>query len=531
MPAQAFLVGLTIAVAVLVGRVLSRRLRVPEAAAYVLVGVAAGLTPGLPGVQLSPEVVLVAFLPPLIYYAAFFSDPRQTVQHIVPVVNQSVGLVLITAGAAAALLVGAVPDIAWGAALAFGAAIAPPDPVAATSVLHRLGVPGRLVTVLEAEGLVNDAVALTLFSIALDTVGTPPTPGSVLLGVAIEVAGGIAIGVLVGFVVVVARKYIHDGHSQVVLSLATPYLAFVPADLVHASGVLATVTAAVWLSVRGRGLVEPTARMQAETFWETLNTLLVAVLFVLLGLQVPTIVAAVQVNSAGTLALLSGGLVLVVVVVRLAWALFVPPVLAWLPVRERAAVLMTRAERGVLGWCGPRGAVSLAVAMALPMTTANGQAFPHRNLLLFLAMAVVLATVVGQVLSLPVLVRWLRLSPDERERTEGLRARRRLVDAALRELDGIAENREVDPPAAEAYRQVLELRRERLLRDLDGAADPANHAENGSPPEDHRLQLRLVRAERRALRELYDSGEITGRTLRSVSQELDLDETRLRESG
>jgi CPA1 family monovalent cation:H+ antiporter len=362
-------------------------------------------------------------------------------------------------------------------------------------------------------------------------VGTPPTPGSVLLGVAIEVAGGIAIGVLVGFVVVVARKHIHDGHSQVVLSLATPYLAFVPADLVHASGVLATVTAAVWLSVRGRGLVEPTSRMQAETFWETLNTLLVAVLFVLLGLQVPTIVAAVQVNSAGTLALLSGGLVLVVVVVRLAWALFVPPVLAWLPVRERAAVLMTRAERGVLGWCGPRGAVSLAVAMALPMTTANGQAFPHRNLLLFLAMAVVLATVVGQVLSLPVLVRWLRLSPDERERTEGLRARRRLVDAALRELDGIAENREVDPPAAEAYRQVLELRRERLLRDLDGAADPANHAENGSPPEDHRLQLRLVRAERRALRELYDSGEITGRTLRSVSQELDLDETRLRESG
>jgi CPA1 family monovalent cation:H+ antiporter len=275
-------------------------------------------------------------------------------------------------------------------------------------------------------------------------------------------------------------------------------------------------------------LVEPTSRLQTETFWETLNTLLVAVLFVLLGLQVPTIMAAVRVNSAGTLALLSGGLVLVVVVVRLAWTLFVPPVLAWLPVRERAAVLMTRGERAVLGWCGPRGAVSLAVVMAIPMTTADGLAFPRRNLLLFLAMAVVLATVLGQVLSLPALVSWLRLSPDERERTEGLRARRKLVDAALRELDGIAENREVDPPAAEAYRQVLELRRERLVRDLDGAGD---HGDDGSPPEDHRLRLRLVRAERRALRELYDTGEITGRTLRSVSQELDLDETRLRGSG
>lgn len=293
MAAEIFVIGAVLVVAVLVGRWLTVRLGVPEAAAYVVLGALVALLPGMSDIQLSPDVVLLLFLPPLIYYAGFFSDPRETVDHLPAVIGQSVGLVLVTAGVSAGALLLVFPDLGWAAALAFGAAIAPPDPVAATNVLQRLGVPRRLVTVLEAEGLINDAIALTVFALAVAAVGATPTVGDVGLELAVQLGGGVAAGLLVGVVSTWLRRRIADTTSQVVLSLATPYLAFVPAHLVHASGVLATVTAAVWLGTRGRGLVAPTSRMQTETFWRALNVMLVALLFVLLGLQVPAVVTVV----------------------------------------------------------------------------------------------------------------------------------------------------------------------------------------------------------------------------------------------
>lgn len=366
MPVQLFVVALVVVVAVLLGRLLTGRLGVPDATAYVVLGVAAGFVPGLPAVQLSPDVVLLLFLPPLIYFAAFFSDPRETMAHIVPVVGQSVGLVLATAVAAAGALLLIYPDVGWAGALAFGAAIAPPDPVAATSVLARLGAPRRLVTVLAGEGLVNDGVALTPFALAIENVGSSPSGGEIVVRILVEVGGGIGIGLVVGVAVVWLRKRIRDTPSQVVLSLATPYLAFVPANLVGASGVLATVSAAVWLGTRGRGLFAPASRLPTETFWRVLNVLLVAVLFVLLGLQVPGIIAVVAGYPIGTLLLAAAAVVLVAVTVRPAWVLLVPPLLARLPVHEGLLVTMPRRERAALGWCGPRGAVSLAVALSIP---------------------------------------------------------------------------------------------------------------------------------------------------------------------
>jgi hypothetical protein len=198
--------------------------------------------------------VLLLFLPPLIYYAGFYSDPRETVEHLPAVIGQSVGLVLVTAGTCAGALLLVFPDVGWAAALAFGAAVAPPDPVAATNVLQRLGVPRRLVTVLEGEGLINDGIALTVFALAVTAVGASPTAGDVGLELLVQIGGGIAIGLVVGVASTWLRRRVTDSASHVVLSLATPYLAFVPAQLVHASGVLATVTAAVWLGTRGRGV-------------------------------------------------------------------------------------------------------------------------------------------------------------------------------------------------------------------------------------------------------------------------------------
>jgi NhaP-type Na+/H+ or K+/H+ antiporter len=566
-PKELFLVGAALAVAVLLGRLLAGKVGIPDAAAYVLIGAGAGLVPGLSTPGLSPDVVLLVFLPPLVYYAAFFSDPKQTLEHVVAVVGQSVGLVLATAVAAAGALLLIFPDVGWAAALAFGAAIAPPDPVAATSVLQRLGVPGRLVTVLEGEGLINDGVALTLFGIAVANMGGAPTASRILLGIVIEVAGGIGFGLLVGIAVAWLRERTRDPLGQVMWSLITPFLAFVPASLAHASGVLATVTAAVWLGVRARGVVASTARLQTETFWRVLNLLLVAFLFVLLGVQVPGIVGAVGSYPLGQLVLVSVSVVVVVVVVRMAWAVLLPELVRWVVARRRAARaerrsdptertagesssgtdrarmrrlprvrsllpdgieigVLSRRERVVLGWCGPRGAVSLAVALSLPLTTSDGAPFVRRDLLVFLTVLVVLATLVGQVVPLPAVLRWLRLRPDERERTEGLRARRAMVDAALRELDEVAASERDEPPGLEPLRQVLELRRDRLIRQLENQSDSASRHRDGAP-DDRRLGLRLLHAERTMLRELSARGEIGRRTLLAISQELDLDETRL----
>lgn len=545
MSSQIFVVGVALAVAVLGGRLIARRVGVPDAAAYVLIGAAAGLLPGLPRFGLSPDVVLLVFLPPLVYYAAFFSDPRETIRNIGPIIGQSVGLVLVTAVAAAGTLLLIFPSVGWAGALAFGAAIAPPDPVAATSVLHRLGVPRRLVTVLESEGLINDGAALTLFGIALTNVGGTASAAQVLREVVMQVLGGIGFGFVVGIAVAWFRKRTHDPLSQAVWSLVTPYLAFVPVALAHASGVLATVTAAVWLGTRARGVVAPTARLQTETFWRVLNLLLVSFLFVLLGLQVPGIAVAIAEYPMRPLVTTVVAVILVVVVVRMAWAVTAPSVIIWLhrclprPSRsggrwprlvrpsEDELGALSHPERIALGWCGPRGAVSLAVALSLPLTKPDGSPFASRDLLVFLTVAVVLATLVGQVTPLPAVLRRLQLRPGEQERTEGLRARRVMVDAALREVEDLASADGDNPPALEPMRQMLELRRERLVREVD--TPPPAEPYDEEQPTDHRgLQLRILGAERDALRTLSDRGEISRRTQLALSQELDLDETRLR---
>jgi CPA1 family monovalent cation:H+ antiporter len=523
-PDQIFVAGMVVVVAILLGRLLAARFGIPDAAAYALLGVAAGLLPGMSQVRLSPDVVLMLFLPPLLHYAAFFSDPREARRHLAAVTGQSVGLVVATAVAVAGALMVFVPDIGWAAALAFGAAIAPPDPVAATSVLERVGVPRRLVTVLEAEGLINDGVALTLFSLAVTAVGASLSGTQIGLQLLLQVVGGIGLGVVVGVVATWLRARIRDTPSQAVLSLATPYLAFVPAHLVHASGVLATVTAAVWLGSRGRGLVAPTSRLQTETFWRLLNLLLVATLFVLLGLQVPATVRELGGYPVGSLMAMSVAVVLVAVLVRFGWAMLFAPLVSKLPWPGGSEPSLSRRERAALGWCGPRGAVCLAVALSLPLATASGAPFPRRDLFLFLTIVVVLATLVGQMVALPVVLRRLGLEPDAKERSEGVEARYAAVEASLRELDALDEAH----PTAEELRQIAELRRERLRGQLAAISGDA-HADDVRS-DGRQLRLELLSVERRAVQDLHDNGEISRATLLDISQELDLEETRLTEA-
>jgi NhaP-type Na+/H+ or K+/H+ antiporter len=468
--------------------------------------------------------VLLLFLPPLIYYAGFYSDPRETVEHLPAVIGQSVGLVLVTAGTCAGALLLVFPDVGWAAALAFGAAVAPPDPVAATNVLQRLGVPRRLVTVLEGEGLINDGIALTVFALAVTAVGASPTAGDVGLELLVQIGGGIAIGLVVGVASTWLRRRVTDSASHVVLSLATPYLAFVPAQLVHASGVLATVTAAVWLGTRGRGLVAPTSRMQTETFWRALNVMLVALLFVLLGLQVPAIVAVVGGYPIGQLVAAVLAVLLAAVGSRLIWVMVATPLLARLPVRGGPTAGLSRPERAALAWCGPRGAVSLAVALSIPGGQRRRGAVPAPR---------------------PADLSHHRGRVGHAGRAGDLAARR-AADAAHGAGRAGTQRDPARPPgdagrrAARARRgdhrrgpraagggcaaQVLELRRDTLRgRTADGS-----DADTDTQADERELRLRLLEAERRALRELRADGSISGPTAVEISQELDLDEARLR---
>jgi CPA1 family monovalent cation:H+ antiporter len=525
---QFLVIAVILAIGTLAGRWASSRTNLPDATIYVLLGIGAALVPGMTDVHVPPDVVLLVFLPPLLYYAAFYSDPRETLSHLTAILGQAVALVAVTAGSAAAVLILLFPDLSWAVALAFGAAIAPPDPVAAGSVLQRLGAPRRLVTVLESEGLINDGVALTLFAVAVSAVGVGTSPGSVLGTLALEVGGGVALGALVGWLGTMARARVCDVPSQVVLSLLVPFLAFVPADLLHASGVLATVTAAVWLGTRGRGLVEPTSRLHTETFWRVLNTLLVATLFLLLGLQVPRLVGAVESYPPGHLALAAAATVGTVVAVRLLWTLVLAPpavtgarrLLGKGPSEQR----LSWRERIVLGWCGPRGAVSLAVALSLPLTTADGAPFPRRDLLVFLTVVVVLVTLVGQVMPLAALLRWLELRPSRDEMTEVTRARRAMVDAALRRLDEMASSDEPAPNGVEEMRQMLELRRDHLRERHEGNSDDGSDRSGDASD----LRLELLGVERDTLRRLLGEGAISRHAVVTISQELDLDETQLR---
>jgi CPA1 family monovalent cation:H+ antiporter len=309
--------------------------------------------------------------------------------------------------------------------------------------------------------------------------------------------------------------------SQVVLSLLTPYLAYIPAQRLHGSGVLATLAAAAWLGIRGRGLFQPAARVQTEAFWRVLVFLIEATLFVLLGLEVPGIVRGVAHEPAGTLAIASAAVVGTAIGVRLLWQVLTPPLIARFRRTDEVATLPRR-ERALIGWCGMRGAVSLAIALSIPRTLSDGRPFPERELLLFLTLVVVLVTLIGQGSSLPLVIRWLGVAQSDEELGQGLLGRRVATEAALRELEELVVNGEVSEDSARVLRPLYEARLERLRRRIEGDDVP----EAGT--EVYHLRLRLLGAQRDALAKLYQNDEIGADVSHEIRHELDLEEARLR---
>src|SRR5215207_3901794 len=404
---------------------LANWLEIPYPIPLVLGGLLLGVLPGMPDVELKPDLVLLIFLPPLLYSAAFFSDLRALRTDARVISLNAIGLVLATMVAVAVIAHEAI-GIPWAMAFALGAIVSPTDPVAATSILRRVGAPRRLVNVLEGESLVNDATALVSYKVAVAAAvgGTFSVfdAGLEFVGAA---AGGVAIGVAVGYVVAAIRRRLEDPTTEITISLFTGYAAYLPADELGLSGVLAAVTAGIYLGWRASELISPATRMQAFGTWEVLGFLVNAVLFMLIGLQLPVVVDGLAgrpwLEPVGYAALV----VAAVIGTRFLWLFTVPYLIRAVDRRPQQRLRRVGVRpRVVVAWSGMRGAVSLAAALALPLETDAGVALPDRDLVLFITFAVILVTVVGQGLTLPALVRRLGVGDDgDDEGGEELRAR------------------------------------------------------------------------------------------------------------
>jgi CPA1 family monovalent cation:H+ antiporter len=517
---ELFTLAAAIAVVMIAGRSIAGRLEVPDAIVLLILGVLASLIPQMPYVELPPNLVLFLFLPPLVYNAAFFSAPRETRENALPITALAFGATAVTILAVGAVTTLILPGIGWAVALAFAAAVAPTDAVAATSVLTRLGAPQRIVTILEGESLINDGVALTAFGLAVEAMAHPFTLGHGLARLAEVVVGGIVYGLVVGLVIGRIRHFFHDPSVQIMISLLTPFVAYVPAEQLNFSGVLATVVTGTYLGTRTEGMLQPASRVSGAMFWRTLVFLLESALFVLLGLELRSVVD--HLSNSYSVAWLAGAAAVVVAVVigiRMAWELIVSPLIGLLPGPHSAYVRNPWRQRVVIGWGGMRGAISLAIALTLPLTLGHGRPFTERPTLIFLAAVVVVVTLIGEGLTLAPLLEALGLGESEEQLRREMRARARVAEAGLARLDQLAEGGEVDEDTANVYRQLFEMRLERVRAALGD--------DDGDGPGDHRgFRTELVRAQRGKLDELYRTGKISDEIRRSIAHTLDLQERR-----
>ena len=498
----------------------ARAINIHYAIVLVLGGLVAGLVVGPSAPRVNPNVVLFVFLPPLIYAASFGSSTQDLRAHAPAIATLAVGLVLLTMGAVA-VVAHAVADIGWGPALVLGAILGPTDPVAATSVLRRLGAPNRISTILEGEALVNDGTGLTVYKLAVAAVVSGHfTPGLGIIKFIGVSAGGVAIGLAAGWLSVQTRKRIDEPQIEISISLLTAYLAYLPADRVGASGVLAAVAAGLYTGGRTGLMLSPTSRLRTLGFWDAVTFLLESVLFLLIGLQLPHITSGL---SVGKPLLYAAAVVATLVAVRMAW-MFTVPQLVRLALPRLGETEPSGAERTVLGWSGMRGAVSLAAALAVPLA-AQGHPFPDRQIVIFVAYITIAATLVVPGLTLSPLIRRLGLGEEEALIREESRARVQLAHAALRHIEDLAGREELPEPLADQARITYEQRIHRFEAGADGRADDEDAAQ--SAQRSRELRRDLIAVERRRLADLRRRSEISAHTQRRIEHELDLEESRL----
>lgn len=506
---------------------LANWLAVPYPIPLVIGGLVLGLVPGIPDVQLNPDLVLLVFLPPLLYSSAFFADLRALRADARTISLTAIGLVLATA-AAVGVIAHELIGLPWAMAFALGAILSPTDPAAATAIMRRVGAPRRLVNILEGESLFNDATALVAYKVAVAAaVGGRISGGHAVLEFFRDAGGGIAIGFAAGWVIAAIRKRVSDTNTELTMSLFSAYGAFIPADQIGVSGVLAAVTCGVYLGFRAPEIASPESRMQAAALWSTLTFLLNAALFILIGLQLPVIVDGLTGRPAGEVVGYTAAVCAAVIAVRFLWNFIVTFIVR--TIDRRPSQIARRGSwrtRVVSSWAGMRGAVSLAAALALPLQTDAGEPLPGRELIQFITFALILVTVVVQGLTLPVLIRRLGVVEDgTEEENEELRARLTIARAALERVDELQGEDWTRDPSVERVRRLYEFR-QRRFKIRAGKIEDEDGLEEGSMLY-QRMMHEIYSAQRQALVGLRNNREISSEVMRRVERELDLEESRL----
>jgi monovalent cation/hydrogen antiporter len=514
--------GLLVAIAGLA--VVARVVGVPYPITLVLGGAVIGFLPGVPTVELDPDIVLLIFLPPLLYGAAFFSSVRELRQNVKAIATLAIPLVFVTM-AAVAVVAHEVVGLGWSESFVLGAIVSPTDAVAPAEIMRRVGAPRRLVAIVEGENLTNDWTALVLYRFAVAAV----VSGSFTLWKAglefiASGVGGLIVGLAAGWLIRQVRSRINDPPTEITISILSGYVGYLPAEELGFSGVIAAVTTGLYMAWYTPQLTTAVMRLQGVAVWEILTFLLNAVLFLLVGLQLPGILDALSGRATGELVLWGALVSAVVVLVRLAWVFTLPYVSRLIDRREsRRRRRLGAPERLVVGWAGMRGSVSLAAALAIPLETDAGAPFPGRDLIIFLAFAVILVTLVGQGLTLSPLIEWFGVHDDGEESHEDTLARRRVAEAALARLEELGEPEWISPESVGRARQLFDYRQRRFGALEDGDGD--NYEERAEAW--RRLMYDLYDAQREALLELRNTGAISDEVRRRVERDIDLEETRI----
>ena len=502
--------------------VVARRLGIAPSILLIVAGIGLALVPGLPRIEMAPEVVLLLMLPPLIYSAGVAMSWREFHLNLRPITLLAFGCVVFTAGAVA-VATHYILGFPWAVGFLLGAIVAPPDVVAPLAIARKLGMPHRIMVILEGEGLANDATALIIYRFAVVAIVTGtfslPEAGGVF---GLIVVGEIAYGIGVGWLSLRLRRLANEPRVEIVLSLMTPYVAYWLPEHLGGSGVLATVAAGLYVSWRGPLLISSATRLQGFFFWDLVIYLIEGFVFLVTGLQARTLIEHATIDQLRGLLLATLLTSAVIIVARFVWVYPATYIPRWinpaLRLRDPSPPWQTPF---LIGFIGIRGVVSLAAALAIPLTLANGAPFPHRDLILFITFGVIIVTIVGIGLTLPVVLRWLGLADTaeaehQREHEAELAARFELMETALTHLDTLIDQRQLPEPVVGTIRAHFDTKRRQFPRRVsDGVEEAALTSA---------LRLELIALERKHLHRLLREGKVSDEVRRRIERELDLDE-------
>jgi Na+/H+ antiporter len=512
---QPVVFAIAVAALVVALTALARRLPVPTPILQVIAGFAVASVPGIAIPDLDPDLVFFVFLPPILWSAAMFTSVREFKRNFGPIGALAVGLVLVTSVAVAVVARMLFPGLPWPVAIALGAIVSPPDAVAASAIVSRLPVPRRVIAVLEGESLVNDASALILYRTAVAAAVTGSFSwGESIVRFFIDSGVGSLIGLLVAWLIIRAARSTKDPLAEALLTLAGPYVAWVTADALHVSAVLACVAGGVYLQQHLSTAVGPASRLQTRTIWDLTAFLLNAVIFLLLGAQFGALLALVPAGSFGAI-LRSGAIITAVAIVaRLLWVPLVSFLLRLRVARQRRGPRTSWKALSLVSWTSMRGVVSMATALALPRLLDDGRSFPFRTEIILITMCVIVFTLLVQGLSLAPIIRAMHFAPEQAHHEEERLARRETTRRGAETLEDLSHEDWVDARDVQALRAEV---RERAQM---------NEQHGGSYAGRRRLRLAMIEAERRMLIRLRNEDAISDEVQRELEFELDLEAVR-----